>query len=240
MKATGEGADVPAVGAPVRPVRPGRPRSEARRAAILAAAGDLMIEGGLRAATMEAIAARAGVGKATIYKWWPSRGAVALEGFMLKAADSWTLPEGVSAPEALRTLAVAVVRLFTRTPAGPLMRALAADAQSDPEIGQALREQWLGPRRAVVADVIRKGMEAGELRPDLDVSATLDLVFAPVYYRLLFSHEPLDEAFAEHAVEYLIAGIAGTAGIAGPPDHAKAGTGNSRGPGRAHTERKVQ
>jgi AcrR family transcriptional regulator len=189
------------------PARTGRPRSEARRAAILAAAGDLMLEGGLRAATMEAIAARAGVGKATVYKWWPSRGAVALEGFMLRAADSWSLPEGASAPEALRILAVAAVRLFTHSPAGPLMRALAADAQSDPEIAQALREQWLGPRRAVAAEIIREGIARGELRADLDVAAALDLVFAPVYYRLLFSHEVLDEAFAERCIDYVLEGI---------------------------------
>lgn len=189
------------------PARAGRPRSQERRAAILAAAGDLMMEGGLRAATMEAIAARAGVGKATLYKWWPSRGAVALEGFMLRAADSWTLPEGVGAAEALRVLAVAAVRLFTATPAGPLMRALAADAQSDPEIAQALREQWLGPRRAVAAEILREGMASGELRRDLDVPATLDLVFAPVYYRLLFGHDALDEDFAERTVALVLAGI---------------------------------
>ena len=207
MVAVGDG-DEGAVGD--APARTGRPRSEARRAAILAAAGDLMMEGGLRAATMEAIAARAGVGKATVYKWWPSRGAVALEGFMLRAAGSWSLPEGASAPEALRILAVAAVRLFTQSPAGPLMRALAADAQSDPEIAQALREQWLGPRRAVAAEIIREGIARGELRADLDVAAALDLVFAPVYHRLLFSHEPLDEAFAQRCIDYLLEGIAGT------------------------------
>jgi AcrR family transcriptional regulator len=207
-------------------VRVGRPRSQERRAAILAAAGDLMMEGGLKAATMEAIAARAGVGKATLYKWWPSRGAVALEGFMLRAADSWTLPEDVSAQEGLRVLAVAAVRLFTRTPAGPLMRALAADAQSDPEIAQALREQWMSPRRAVAAEVLRQGMASGELRADLDVEATLDLVFAPVYYRLLFSHEPLDESFAEACVAQVMTGVAAP--------------GNNPASPHAHTERNVQ
>lgn len=190
------------------PGRPGRPRSESRRRAILAAAGKLMLEGGLSAATMEAIAARAGVGKATIYKWWPSRGAVALEGFMVSAADSWSLPEGASAPEALRVLVTAAVRLFLGTPAGQLMRSLAADAQSQPEIALALREQWFGPRRAVAAEIIRKGIENGELRADLDLAATLDLVFAPVYYRLLFSHEPLDEEFAAHSIEHVLHGIA--------------------------------
>jgi AcrR family transcriptional regulator len=190
------------------PTRPGRPRSESRRAAILAAAGDLMLEGGLSAATMEAIAERAGASKATIYKWWPSRGAVALEGFMVRAADSWSIPEDASAPEALRVLVASAVRLFAGTPAGQLMRSLAADAQSQPEIARALREQWFGPRRAVAAEIIRKGIENGELRADLDLAVTLDLVFAPVYYRLLFGHEPLDEAFAARSIEHVLHGIA--------------------------------
>jgi AcrR family transcriptional regulator len=167
-----------------------------------------MLEGGLSAATMEAIAERAGVGKATIYKWWPSRGAVALEGFMVSAADSWSLPEGASAPEALRVLVASAVRLFAGTRAGQLMRSLAADAQSQPEIALALREQWFGPRRAVAAEIIRKGIENGELRADLDLAVTLDLVFAPVYYRLLFGHEQMDEEFAARSIEQVLHGIA--------------------------------
>jgi AcrR family transcriptional regulator len=167
-----------------------------------------MLEGGLKAATIEAIAARAGVGKATIYKWWPSRGAVALEGFMRKAADSWSLPQDATAPEALKILAVAAVRLFSDSPAGTLMRALTADAQADPDLARALREQWFGPRRAVAATIIHKGIRDGQLRSDLDVEVTLDLVFAPVYYRLVYGHEQLSEAFAEQAVDQVIHGIA--------------------------------
>src|SRR6476646_8178727 len=87
-------------GTPARRPR-GRPRSERARQAILAAAGDLMLSGGLGAATMDAIAARAGVGKATIYKWWPSRGAVALDGFLDKGQHSMAIPEGASTVEAL-------------------------------------------------------------------------------------------------------------------------------------------
>jgi AcrR family transcriptional regulator len=192
---------------PGHAARRGRPRSQPRRAAILAAAGDLMLEGGLKAATIEAIAARAGVGKATIYKWWPSRGAVALEGFMVKAADSWSLPQDATAPEALKLLAVAAVRLFRESPAGALMRALTADAQADPDLRRALREQWFGPRRAVAAAIIQQGMRDGQLRSDLDVEVTLDLIFAPVYYRLVYGHQPLSEAFAEQSVDQVLHGI---------------------------------
>lgn len=180
---------------------------EQLRDAVLSAAGELMLEGGLGAATMEAIAARAGVSKRTLYKYWPSRGAVALEGFMRNAASSWSLPDDASAVEALTVLVVSAARLFAGTPAGPLMRSLIADAQAQDEIATAIREQWLRPRRAVAADLIRRGMAEGEFRTDLDVEVTLDLLFAPVYYRLLLGHEPMSDAFATATVEYVVTGL---------------------------------
>jgi len=180
---------------------------EQLRDAVLSAAGELMLEGGLAAATMEAIAARAGVSKRTLYKYWPSRGAVALEGFMRNAASSWSLPDDASAVEALTVLVVSAARLFAGTPAGPLMRSLIADAQAQNEIATAIREQWLRPRRAVAADLIRRGVAEGEFRADLDVEVALDLLFAPVYYRLLLGHEPMTDAFATATVEYVVTGL---------------------------------
>lgn len=195
--------------------RPARERDEAGRRrqpaqlrdAVLTAAGELMLEGGLGAATMEAIAARAGVSKRTLYKYWPSRGAVALEGFMRSAASSWSLPQGASVAESLTVLVVAATRLFGQSPAGPLMRSLIADAQSQDEIAEAIRDQWLRPRRAVAADLIRRGVAEGEFRADTDVEVAIDLLFAPVYYRLLLGHEPMTEAFAIRSVDHLIAGL---------------------------------
>ena len=186
-----------------------RRRTEQVRDAVLTAAGELMLEGGLAAATMEAIAARAGVSKRTLYKYWPSRGAVALEGFMRSAASSWSLPENAPAAESLEELVVAAVRLFTQTPAGPLMRSLIADAQSQDEIATAIRDQWLRPRRAVAAELLRQGIASGEFRADLDVEVTLDLLFAPVYYRLLLGHETLSPQFAVTSIRHLITGLKG-------------------------------
>lgn len=192
--------------------RTGRPRSQARRTAILTAAGQLMLEGGLTVATMEAIAARAGVSKATIYKWWPSRGAVALEGFMVAVADSWSLSEGTSTRDALSRLVHNAIGLFTTGPAGPLLRALTAESLSQPELARALRERWFGPRRALAVAIVSRGIERKELRPDLDMALTVDALFAPVYYRLLFGHEPLDDEFADRLVGQIMSGIA-AAGI---------------------------
>jgi len=189
------------------PRRGGRPPDERRRAAILAAAGDLMFEGGLAAATMEGIAARAGVSKQTIYNRWPSRGAVALEGFMVRVDPSDQVPPDATAAEALRILVRALVRLFSSGPAGPLMRSLIADAQTSPEIADALRSQWLDPRRDAVVGILERGRDSGELRADLDIATAIDHAFAPVYYRLLMGHGPLDEDSALASVDQLLHGI---------------------------------
>ncbi|HUZ23272.1 MAG TPA: TetR/AcrR family transcriptional regulator [Streptosporangiaceae bacterium] len=185
----------------------GRPRSEKARLAILAAAGDLMLSGGLTAATMDAIAARAGVGKATIYKWWPSRGAVALDGFLDRVAGTLAIPEGLSTSQALTWQIGELITLLRDTTAGPLMRALVAAAQSDPDIARSLRERWLAPRRAVALEVLRSGVERGEIRPGIDLEAVLDELFAPVYYRLFFGHGRLDDELAVTMVSQLLSGI---------------------------------
>jgi AcrR family transcriptional regulator len=186
---------------------PPQRRGREVRDAVLTAAGQLMLEGGLAAATMEAIAVRAQVSKRTLYKYWPSRGAVALEGFMRAAASSWSIPENAEPDEALEVLVVSAARLFTDSPAGPLMRSLIADAQAQEEIAVAIREQWLRPRRAVAADLIRAAVATGRFRADIDVEVTLDLLFAPVYYRLLLGHETLSTEFAAEAVRQVLSGI---------------------------------
>jgi hypothetical protein len=109
-----------------------------------------------------------------------------------------------------------VVGLFSTGPAGPLMRALTAESLSQPELARALRERWFAPRRALATAIIDRGIERRELRPDLDLAVTLDGLFAPIYYRLLFGHEPLDEKFAGLLVRQMMAGISAE-GISGAP-----------------------
>lgn len=185
----------------------GRPRSERARLAILAAAGELMLAGGVNAASMEAIAERAGVSKATVYKWWPSRGAVALDGFLAQAQDTIAIPEGLSTREALHYQVLALIRLFRDTPSGPLMRALVSQAECDPEIARAVRERWLAPRRAVAMEIVRAGVASGEFRKDIDVAAVSDQLFAPIYHRLIFGHEPLVDELADRLVDQAVAGL---------------------------------
>src|SRR5712671_489553 len=124
-----------------RPGR-GRPRSERAREAILAAATDLLVSGGIDAVTMEAIAARARVSKSTIYKWWPSPAHVILESFFNRTRNTMAVDEDASLQEVLTSQVLSLTRLFRDTDAGQLMAELMAASQADPDIRAALEEQW--------------------------------------------------------------------------------------------------
>jgi len=185
----------------------GRPRSERARLAVLDAAADLLIEGGMAAATMEAIAARAGVSKATIYKWWPSRGHVALDSFFTRTKPTIAVEAGATLEETLIAQVGALAGLLRDPATASLMRETVAVAQTDPDIRSALDTRWLRPRRAVVEGVLRAAAERGEIRADVDFAAALDQLFGPLYYRLLFRHEPLEERLAETEVRQTLAGL---------------------------------
>lgn len=185
----------------------GRPRSEKARTAVLDAAADLLLEGGMAAATMEGVAARAGVSKATVYKWWPSRGHLALDAFFTRTRDTMAVDEGATLAEALTAQVDALCTLFRDTPSGPLMRELAAAAQADPDVRDAADQRWLRPRRRVAAGLLADAVARGELRADTDVEAAVDQVFAPVYHRLLYGHAPLREGLAATLVGQLLAGL---------------------------------
>ncbi len=185
----------------------GRPRSERARAAVLSAAADLLVAGGIDAVTMEAIAARAAVSKATVYKWWPSRAHVMLESLFSVTRSSIEVPGGASLSEALTAQIAALARIFRDSAAGPLMRDLVAAAQADPDIRAALDERWLRPRRQAATDLLRAAVRRGELDPATDVAAAADQLFAPVYHRLLMGHEPLHEELAATLVGQLLGGL---------------------------------
>jgi AcrR family transcriptional regulator len=185
----------------------GRPRSERARLAVLDAAADLLIRGGMGAATMEAIAARAGVSKATIYKWWPSRAHVALDSFFVTTKNTMAVTSGASLAEALTMQVGSLQRLFVDPATGSLMREMVALAQSDPDIRAALATRWLRPRRAVVEELLRVGIDRGEIRADADLPAAMDQLFGPLYYRLLFGHELLSDGLAETLVQQVLTGL---------------------------------
>jgi AcrR family transcriptional regulator len=185
----------------------GRPRSEKARRAILEAAIELVKCDGFAAVTVEAIAARAGVSKATIYRWWPNKAAVVADGFLeLTAPEVLFFMETGSVREHLKLQMHELARVLA-SENGKLIAALLAEGQADPEVAKTLRSHWISPRREATREILRHGIEHGELRADIDLEATMDALYGPIYYRLLGGHAPLDEHFIEALADHVMVGL---------------------------------
>jgi AcrR family transcriptional regulator len=178
-----------------------RRRNEKARSAILRAARELLDRRGFRRLTIEGIAERAGVGKATIYRWWPSKAAVAMDAVLEAASARIPFPDTGSAREDVRRQIASVIELYTRTKTGRGIRALIAESQHDPSLAESLRNRFIASRRAEATTVFERGIERGELRPDLNVGVAIDALYGAVYYRLLVSHAPLDSAYADTLID---------------------------------------
>lgn len=187
--------------------RAGRPRSERTRHAILDAATDLALEGG-RVPTIDAVASRAGVSRTTIYKWWPSPAAVLAEGLLDRFHESIEFDDTLPVREALTLQVDALVTLLRDTPAGQLVRQLLAAAASDRAVGVAMLERWLEPRRATAAHHLERGVQQGRVRPDVDTTLVVDVLFAPVYHRLVWGHAPLDDDLARQVCDLVWPAVA--------------------------------
>jgi AcrR family transcriptional regulator len=190
---------------PVQVLRGGRPRSEVLHQAILKAALDLVLEVGFRAVSLEAIAAKSGVGKTTIYRRWPNKGAVVMEAFIGQLEPVSRFPQAETAMERLRLQMHITAKAFTGR-VGALVRALMAEAQFDPDLAQAFRENWMLPRRKLVFDALDEAIKRGEIRADIDMEAAIDIFYAPMYYRLQMDSGPLSEAFVEQVFSQAMEG----------------------------------
>ncbi len=174
---------------------------------MLDAAAELALDGAA-GATVDAIAARAGVSRTTVYKWWPSAAAVLLEGLLERTR--YTIESSVSATtrEALHDHLARLISLLRDTPVGALLRGLVASSVSNPVVGNALVDEWLAPRRAAVIGQLADGVRRGEVRPGLEYDAVVDVLFAPIYHRLMFEHQPLTDRLASEILELCWPGIA--------------------------------
>jgi AcrR family transcriptional regulator len=187
--------------------RPGRPRSLAREQAILTSAGRLLLAEGMAAFTIERVAADAGVSRVTIYKWWPSKGALALDGFLHVVQDEIAYPDTGDLRADLIAQVTSLVRLFRDTAAARVLTGLLAEAQRDPAVAREFRGRWLQPRRSLAAAIVQRGQQQGIIRHDVDVAAVIDQIYGPVYYRLFAGHEPLVDELATTVVDNVLAGI---------------------------------
>lgn len=191
------------------PARRGRGRRPAEqvRAEILAAAGRLLLAEGMGGFTIEGVAALAGASKMTIYKWWPSKGALALEGYESTVRPALDFPDTGDIEADLRTQLRSFVDLLTTTPAGRVVAELIGQAQTDPDLAAAYRERYSGPRRAYAVERLERAQQQGQLRDDLDPEVVIDQLWGACYHRLLLPDRPLTQDFAAALVTNLLRGM---------------------------------
>lgn len=183
---------------------PGRMRSETARIAILGATLSLLETRSLQQITIEAIAKAAGVGKATIYRWWPSKVSVVIDAFVQNYIVQTPMPKGVSCREAITAHVHRMVQQYSGR-GGRLVAQILGEGQSDPEVLREFRERFFDGRRALVRDVIEEGRRNGEFRMDVESEFLMDMVYSPVYFRLIMGHLPLSQEFADELAESTMA-----------------------------------
>jgi AcrR family transcriptional regulator len=188
------------------PKQRGRQRSEESEEAILSAITALLRDKPLRDISIEEIARKAGVGKATIYKWWPSKAYIAFDAFSKKLVEMVPIRDSGSAErdfkEQLRSLFA-----FFDTPAGMVLRHFLAEGQVDPEFASLFRERFIKPRRETVGVIFDRAVERGQIRRGLDREVVLDLIYGPGFYRMLIRHEPLGRNTVDEMVSMLFRGL---------------------------------
>ncbi|MEV7541903.1 TetR/AcrR family transcriptional regulator [Streptomyces sp. NPDC089915] len=199
-------------------------RSEHSRRAILDSALALVGEVGYNKLTIEAIAARAGVGKQTIYRWWPSKAAVLLDASLALSGEAWTdsgwagFPDTGDLAADLKSVLRATVDEFADPRYEAPTRALTAAGATDPDLAARFTEQLLEPQLALYEARLRAGAEAGQLAADADVRLVTEMLVGPLTYRWLMRTAPLTHAFTDALVDSVLGGVGGTGAPRDPRD----------------------
>lgn len=182
----------------------GRRRNPRSQQAILDATVELLTEVGYQGLTVEGVAARAGVGKATVYRWWPTKPALVTEAINLRMPLS-PVPETGDTRADLRAAIRASIATFTGLPTGVVIPALAADLMRDPE-GAAHLHELMGPRRASALRILRHAAERGDLPADADAELLLSVYAGAVFYRTLITGEPVTDHDIDQLVDLILDG----------------------------------
>jgi AcrR family transcriptional regulator len=181
----------------------GRPRDPRIQEGILEATRDALLEVGYHRLTIEGVAARAGAGKATIYRWWPTKGDLVLEA----TADHLAIGVAPDSGETRRDLLVAAEQLITTFSdplAGIVIFVAVASLDDDPNVALTFRTKWVMPWRQSAAEAIQRGVDRGDLPADTDVAFALDLMVGTVFQRTLVVAQPMTDGLAESLVDLLI------------------------------------
>src|SRR6476660_3117972 len=188
-------------------------RSERSKQAILDATRELLAEeGDVGSLTVEAVAARSGVAKTTIYRRWRDKWELALDAVMIDMLPRFANPVDVGdTRKELITFLDSVTKLWASPPYGPAMQALISEIATEPELARVYREQVVEPRREQLRPVIERGISRGDLRPDTDLRLVHELLIGPILYRLLLSGPPLDRKLTTSLADAVLDSFAPTA-----------------------------
>lgn len=174
---------------------------------MLHAAGELLLEHGMAAFTIEEVSRRSGASKMTIYKLWPSKGALALEGYFTRVEQNLRFPDTGDVRADLTAQLHAFVRLLLHTSAGRVVSELIGAAQTDPSLRAAYVASYSSPRRALAVDRIAAAQRQGQIRESADPAVLVDQLWGACYHRLLVPDLPLNEAYVDALVDHLFTGI---------------------------------
>jgi len=191
---------------------PGRPRSEEARLAILRSALKLLGKNGFSDLTIEDISARAGVGKATVYRWWPNKAALVADAFASGTVQTLHFPDTGSLQRDMSQQMRQLVKIF-RSRRGRIVSAILAAGQSDSTVIGAFRERFLKPRRREAYATLRRGIQRGELPKEMDLDLLLDSLYGPIYMRFLIRHDSLTPGFVNHLCELVLGGARPTGSL---------------------------
>ena len=186
--------------------KPGRPRDEAAEQKILAAAYGLLLEQGLERLTVEAVAARAEVGKPTIYRYWANAQELAMAALMARPLEVEAGGEARPVAEALRAQVDGVIAAFA-TPRGRQITLTMAATDGESELSKAFRNQVILGCREAGRAILERGAARGEVAVGDQMETVLDTLYGPIFYRLLAGHLPLDAAFGEGVVALVMRGL---------------------------------
>lgn len=184
----------------------GRPRNVETQSSILTASYELLLESGFGAVTVEKIAERAQVSKATIYKWWPNKAAVVMDGFLSAAAARLPVPDTGSVFQDILEHATNMAQ-FMISREGSIFLEIIGEGQVDSGLAEAFRTRYIQPRRMEVRTVLNRGLQRGELDKDLDIALCTDLIYGPIFYRLLVTGDRVDKSYVEQLVTHVFTGI---------------------------------
>ena len=187
--------------------RRGRPRNEKAREEILDVAMEALLNHGITAMNMDTVAASAGVSKATIYRWWPSKETLAMDALYRTWESAPSPPDTGSLRDDLRNLLWPWTELITRRPYGRVIAGLLGHVVTNPDFALTYRARFLDQRRDHGRMILQQAIARGEIPARTRTETILDLLYGPIYHRLMHGHAPLDHTFVDDIVDIVLDGI---------------------------------